>query len=113
MRSYIRTFKALIAICKGKYIVSEEWVKLSESFMQPLNAKGFCFKDIDYVYEAIEKAAGGFKVLEEYEIYLASEEYHLESSKITDLIVCAGGSVIPKGTKIDKKKASVIAIVAN
>lgn len=64
MRSYIRTFKALIAICKGKYIVSEEWIRLSESFMQPLNAKSFCFKGIDYVYEAIQRAAEGFKVLE-------------------------------------------------
>ena len=66
MKNYTRTFKALVAICKGIYIVNEEWVRLSESLMQPLNAKSFCFKDIDYVYEAIGKVEGGFKVFDGY-----------------------------------------------
>jgi len=32
--------------------------------MQPLNAKSFCFKDIAYVYDAIERVAEGFKVFD-------------------------------------------------
>ena len=66
MKDYKRTFKALLAICRGVPIVKFHWVQESELLEKILKYNYYIFKDLDYIYEAIEKTAEGFKVFEGY-----------------------------------------------
>lgn len=96
MRSFSRTFKALLAICKGIPIVSEEWITDSERLTTVMKVERYYFEKLDHVYKAIEIAQDGKKVFDKLEFFLVSEEFHLPKEQIEALIQAGGGKIIKK-----------------
>jgi hypothetical protein len=91
MREYKRTVKALYSICKGIPIVKYDWLRESEMFNRTLSYQNYYFKDHPQLYESIETAKDGNRVLSGYVFYLGSDEFHLKIEDIEILIVAAGG----------------------
>lgn len=73
MKEYKRTFKALFCICKGIPIVKYDWLRESEMFEKTLKYDNYYFKEHPYIYESIEKAKVGNRVLNGYIFYLGSD----------------------------------------
>ena len=47
-----------------------------------MDVNNYLFEDVEYVYDAIEKAKAGEQIFKNYEFYLVSKEYHIKNKEI-------------------------------
>ena len=47
-----------------------------------MDVNNYLFEDVEYVYDAIEKAKTGEQIFKNYEFYLVSKEYHIKNKEI-------------------------------
>jgi hypothetical protein len=59
MREYLRTYKALYAICKGIPIVKYEWVEICENYEKIIDHEKYKFDNIPKIYDAIMRVRNG------------------------------------------------------
>jgi hypothetical protein len=116
MKEYMRTYKALMAIAMGKFIVRYDWLKESEFLEKLLKPDKYYFNSRPELYEAIGKVREGFRVFKGLNFCLGSQEYHLPLEQIENIIAVGGGETVNSTdtlTEKQKKSGNFIGILRN